>query len=714
MKRTVKFISILLSVLMLTTIITAFPLTAVAAVNTGETVGATNIQANLTKIKNYIDNNYRYSGNGKWFIVQRNESDGKYTYYFKHNDNDTLSFSMEHVTNSGVVVFTSIDPFNTSSITPGIRVYTGSFNDIFTASMNINVSTYNPNTEYTVYYTKYTDTYNVTSIQSITRNYINASLDWYNYYLESMVGVTLGDIGFGYFPTSVVQPTKITLNTSAVTMTAGTKYTLKATITPSDATNKTVYWSSSNPSVAGMQNGGVINAKAAGTCTITAKTANGLTATCKVTVKAKTVAATGISLNPTSMTITAGNTKKIYANITPSNATIKSVLWSSSNPSVAGMKNGGVLVAKKAGTCTITGKTVNGKAATCKVTVKAKTVAATGISLNPTSMTITAGNTKKIYANITPSNATSKSVLWSSSNPSVAGMKSGGVLVAKKAGTCTITGKTVNGKAATCKVTVKAKSNAPTGVKINYSALTMTAGTKFTLKATVTPSNAKNKTVYWSSSNTSVAGMGNGGVVNAKKAGTCTITAKTTNGKTATCKITVKAKSSGGSSSSSGYSYHLANNKLLVNYIRSLSTSGTNKDVRVRHTVKGGIDPTILFVTAKTDGGIMVELYDYFYDDGKGDGYEYTKIQWNMATNRYSATGYAKKYYTTLNQTEISASGAFSIDTYDGKQGSFPNVDYGKYLRGNINEALDALDSFCSNICSGISGLGFNKYIIGT
>ena len=150
--------------------------------------------------------------------------------------------------------------------------------------------------------------------------------------------------------------------------------------------------------------------------------------------------------------------------------------------------------------------------------ITADAATATSIKINYTSLTMTAGTSFTLKATISPSNATNKNVTWSSGNTTVAGMASGGVVKAKKAGTATITAKTTNGKKATCKITVKA-APAPTGVKLSASTLTMTAGTKYTLKATVSPSNAANKTVTWSSSNTTVAGMAAGGVINAKKAG---------------------------------------------------------------------------------------------------------------------------------------------------------------------------------------------------
>lgn len=255
-------------------------------------------------------------------------------------------------------------------------------------------------------------------------------------------------------------------------------------------------------------------------------------------ITADAATATSIKTSCKALTMTAGTTFTLKATITPSNATNKTVYWSSSNTTVAGMAAGGVVKAKKAGTCTITAKTSNGKKATCKITVKAAP-APTGIKLNTATLLMTAGTKYTLKATITPSYANNKTVYWSSSDATVAGMAAGGVINAKKAGTCTITAKTNNGKKATCSLTVKA-APAPSGIKLNTSAVTMTAGTKYTLKATISPTNAVNKNVTWTSGNTNIAGMASGGVINAKCAGICTITAKTSNGKTATCKVTVK------------------------------------------------------------------------------------------------------------------------------------------------------------------------------
>ncbi len=163
-----------------------------------------------------------------------------------------------------------------------------------------------------------------------------------------------------------VNPTSVKLSKTSVTLYKGKTTTLKATVNPSNATNKKVTWTTSNKKVATVSNG-KITAKGVGTATITVKTANGKKATCKVTVK-KQVNPTSVKLSKTSVKLNKGKTTTIKATVNPSNATNKKVTWKTSNSKVATVKNGKI-TAKAKGTATITAQTANGKKATCKVSV---------------------------------------------------------------------------------------------------------------------------------------------------------------------------------------------------------------------------------------------------------------------------------------------------------------------------------------------------------
>lgn len=167
-----------------------------------------------------------------------------------------------------------------------------------------------------------------------------------------------------------------------------------------------------------------------------------------------------------------------------------------------------------------------------------KYVAVESVSLSLTEMTMTEGDTQELSATVMPSEASDKSVTWSSDNDSVASVSSSGVVSAKAEGSANITVKTNDGgKVATCRVSVMKKVIAVTGITLNKTSLTLKEGESETLTATVSPSDATDKTVTWTSSNTAVATVSNGKVT-AKAVGTATITAKAGD-KTATCTVTV-------------------------------------------------------------------------------------------------------------------------------------------------------------------------------
>ena len=337
--------------------------------------------------------------------------------------------------------------------------------------------------------------------------------------------------------------TSVSLNSTSMELVEGTTQTLIATVSPSNADNQKVIWSSSNSSVATVTDG-VVTAIKAGTATITVKTDEGAkTATCNVTVVAKKIPVTSVSLDQTKIELTEGDELTLTATVKPHDATNKNVSWSSSNSSVATVTDG-VVTAIKAGTATITVKTVDGaKTATCKVTVVAKEIPVTSVSLDQTKIELTEGDELTLTATVKPDEAANKNVSWSSSNSSVATVTDG-VVTAIKAGTATITVRTDDGnKTATCEVTVKAKSISVESVSLDKTSVELTEGDETTLRATVKPDNASNKGVTWSSSNKAVATVADGKVT-AIKAGTTTITVTTDDGNmTATCKVTVRAKS---------------------------------------------------------------------------------------------------------------------------------------------------------------------------
>lgn len=170
----------------------------------------------------------------------------------------------------------------------------------------------------------------------------------------------------------IIKVTDVTLDITSLSLIEGESQTLSATVSPQEAANKKVIWSTSNASVAGVDNGGKVTAVTVGSATITVKTDDGgKTATCAVTVNAKVYPVESVSLDKSSVELTEGETATLTAAVTPDNATDKTVFWSSSLESVATVTDG-VITAVSAGEAAITVTTNDGgKTATCKVTVKA-------------------------------------------------------------------------------------------------------------------------------------------------------------------------------------------------------------------------------------------------------------------------------------------------------------------------------------------------------
>lgn len=170
-------------------------------------------------------------------------------------------------------------------------------------------------------------------------------------------------------------------------------------------------------------------------------------------------------------------------------------------------------------------------------------VSVTGVSLDKTEIVLVEGSNQTLTATVEPTNATNKNVTWSSDHEAIATVDQHGTVIARRGGQATITVTTADGsKTATCTVRVRIQIGEPVqSVGLNKTELALEVGKTGTLEAIVEPSDATNKNVTWSSSNSEVATVDNG-VVTAVSAGEAIITVTTEDGaKTATCKVTVNA-----------------------------------------------------------------------------------------------------------------------------------------------------------------------------
>ncbi len=266
------------------------------------------------------------------------------------------------------------------------------------------------------------------------------------------------------------------------------------------------------------------------------------TDSCSVTVNAKVINVTGVSLNKNSLELVEEDTETLTATVSPSDATNKNVTWSTENSGIATVSDG-VVTAVSAGNTTITVTTEDGSYTdTCSVTVTEKIINVESVSLDKTSITLTEEDTEQLTATVSPENATDTSVTWSTENSSIATVSQDGLVTAVGAGTTTITVTTTDSsKTDTCVVTVNAKTVSVDSVSLNKNTLELEEGASETLIATVSPANATNQNVTWSTESETIATVSNG-LVTAVAEGSTTITVTTEDGgKTDTCSVTVTA-----------------------------------------------------------------------------------------------------------------------------------------------------------------------------
>jgi uncharacterized protein YjdB len=362
---------------------------------------------------------------------------------------------------------------------------------------------------------------------------------------------TPGIVSSEQIPFTGIRVTGIVLDRSVITMEVNQTAALLATISPSTATNKAITWSSSNSSIVGVNTNGTISAKSEGVAVVTAKAADGgFAASCVVEVKR--ISVTGIILDKTNVNLDAGRAMVLTPSIVPQNATNKSLIWSSSNSSIASVDSNGLIIGKSQGTALITVKTADGGyTAVCTVMVSGTSVnvPVTGVSLSKTNVSLEVGNVIILESTVTPSAASNKQVVWQTSNAGIASVDENGIVTAKQAGVALITVRTVeSGYTASCLVTVvnRNENTLPvSGVKLDKNILEISSGQGGKLTATVLPENATNKSVIWASSDSSVVAIDAAGNIKALKEGIAviTVTAKDGNFKDI-CVVIVKKSES--------------------------------------------------------------------------------------------------------------------------------------------------------------------------
>ncbi|MBO7125756.1 MAG: Ig-like domain-containing protein, partial [Bacteroidales bacterium] len=291
------------------------------------------------------------------------------------------------------------------------------------------------------------------------------------------------------------------------------KLTLTAEITTDNPCDEEIVWSSTDETVATVEDGHITPLKY-GTTVIraTARQNANSYAECVLTVEEKKI--TDITVSSQDKMMYVGAKQTLTAEITPNDADDKRITWLSSDETKATVSDKGVVTALKSGNVTITATAV-GSEASGSYTIQIFDIEVTNIVLNIEDVTLTIGDKQQVTVDFEPLDATNKELTWSSLDGTKAIVSDEGLIEAVGEGTTTILVETSNHIKKFVTVNVESEVIAVDSVSVTPASLSLVIGEKQKLTAEVLPEDATNKTVTWKSSNTNVAIVSSSGEVTA-------------------------------------------------------------------------------------------------------------------------------------------------------------------------------------------------------
>ncbi|MCL1875414.1 MAG: Ig-like domain-containing protein [Synergistaceae bacterium] len=330
----------------------------------------------------------------------------------------------------------------------------------------------------------------------------------------------------------VIEITGLTITPKPAAMSLNGTLQLSVDVTPPNASHKSVRWSSSNTAVASVNSSGLVRGLSTGPVVITATSVRSTDVkdSFTVTVTPDKIEVTGITITtPKPVSIQKNGTLRLEAEVTPPNATSKDVAWSSDDPSVASVNaSTGLVTGMSVGTARITAASVSNTNVkdTCEVSITPDKIEVTGITISPKPVSIPVGGTRQLSVEVTPPDATSKDVTWSSSAPSVATVgETTGLVTGVSVGPAVITATSVSNTNVKDTCTVEVGQIEATGVKIIQEYDLIRVLEQMRLRVNITPDDASDKRIEWSSSREDVATINASGIVTGVWDGETTITA---------------------------------------------------------------------------------------------------------------------------------------------------------------------------------------------
>lgn len=343
-------------------------------------------------------------------------------------------------------------------------------------------------------------------------------------------------------PANQVLVTKLKIAPYAVYAVPGEELDLTVEVTPSDATNQAVVWSSSEEAVATVDQDGHVKVLKPGKTRIYATAQDGSGVTCYRTITVRQpVPVTKLKIAPYAVYTVPGEELDLSVEVTPSNATEPAISWTSSDPSVATVDQNGHVKILSLGKTRIYAAANDGSEVTCYRTITvSEPVAITKLKIAPYSVYAVPGEELDLTVEVTPSNATNQKVVWSSSEEAVATVDQDGHVKVLKPGKTRIYATAQDGSGVACYRTITVRQPVPvTKLKIAPYSVYTTPGQELDLEVEITPSNATDPAISWTSSNPSVATVDQNGHVETHSLGTTRIYAAANDGSEVTCYRTI-------------------------------------------------------------------------------------------------------------------------------------------------------------------------------
>lgn len=356
----------------------------------------------------------------------------------------------------------------------------------------------------------------------------------------------------------------------------------------------------------------------------------------KEDLKPKVIEVSTVKVDFKTLSLIEGEEKQLIANVLPENATVKTILWSSSDEATATISDQGLIKSIKAGSVNIIAESVNHVLDTCKLTVSQDVINVTGVKIDVSESDLKVGKTKQISITITPETATNKNIVWNSSDEAIATVSEEGLVTAIKVGKVKITVVTEDGnKTANLDLNIIPASVEQVIIKSYSHYLRNSIYYSCRLTAIVLPEESKDKSYTWTSSNEDVATIAANGDVTAKSVGTTTMTVTTIEGgKTAT------------------YDMHVIDSYTIKDYLIVYKRRNDDKKAKGQW-----ISPKLIFEVGEAD----IDMdYSFSYDYRKSEA----TIDFNYEENgeiiihsslvQFSKTGFVLENPLSINGKQLS------------------------------------------------------------